>query len=69
MPSQLKTILDSLSLLNKLKIFPYLEYLERSKKYFGELLPRLPKNISVFLSLYNFVKLERVLENIITADE
>ena len=62
-------IINKLKLLNLLTIFPYLEYLERSKKYYAELLPRIPKNITMFPILYAFIQTEKILANVIPKDE
>ena len=49
-------IINKLKLLNLLTIFPYLEYMERSKKYYAELLARIPKNITMFPIIYAYIQ-------------
>lgn len=53
--------IENVTILNKLKIFPYVEYVERSKKYYSDLLPEIPKNVWMFPVVFNLIKCEKLL--------
>jgi hypothetical protein len=58
---------SQLQLMVKVGIFVCMrgEYVEKSKKYYCELLPKIPKNISVFTIVNNYILLEERLKTLL----
>lgn len=65
--SVMEALESQLQLMVKVGVFGRMrgEYVEKSKKYYCELLPKIPKNISVFTIVNNYILLEERLKTLL----